>query len=179
MQYLSKSGIYISKMSVAETGELSYCELRSKEVVNSVDGRRLGRIVDIVFSSNGGEICGIVVPYSRKAMFFKSRDVFIPWECIKKIGEDVIIVELFDFCGKPTRKNERLRCSPPPKPPEEPCKPPSPSGKDCNHGDGGKTNGAEPNCDRRCEKCMLFDCQHRWNEQVHNGEGVYVDNNYN
>ena len=168
-------------MSVTETGELSYCELRAKEVVNSVDGRRLGRIIDIVFSSNGGEICGIIVPYSRKVMFFKSRDVFIPWECIKKIGEDVIIVELTDFCGKPTRKNERFRCAPPPKPHEEQCapSPPQPDKNDCGRSDCANRQESGPNCDHRCEKCMLFDCQHRWSDQVHNGAGIYVDNNYN
>ena len=169
-------------MSATETGELSYCELRAKEVINSVDGRRLGRIIDIVFSSNGGAICGIIVPYSRKIMFFKSRDVFIPWECIKKIGEDVIIVELTDFCGTPTKKNERMRCAPPPKAQEQPCQPPPPpppQEKIFGHNECGKQNHSEPNCDHRCEKCMLFDCQHRWDDQVHGGAGVYVDNNYN
>lgn len=69
--------------------ELSFCELRAKEVINSVDGRRLGRIIDLLFSSSGGAICGLIVPFSRKMSFFKSQDVYIPWSCVKKIGEDV------------------------------------------------------------------------------------------
>ncbi len=152
--------------------ELSFCELRSKEVVNSVDGRRLGRIIDLVFSSTGGEIHGIIVPYSRRVMIFKSQDVFIPWECVKKIGEDVIIVELNDFCGKPAKKHEPIRCAPPDKNKcsnecrdceEEKRTPPPPSG---------------PDCDRKCEKCMLFDCQYRWNDfsgKPKSGPGVYMD----
>lgn len=166
---------------MTEMCELSFCELRSKEVVNSVDGRRLGRIVDIVFSSTGGEIRGIIVPYSRKTMFFKSQDVFIPWECVKKIGEDVIIVELTDFCGKPSKKHEPLRCTPPPPPPPPPrpnadCPPP--------HVETCRPDTAPrmPDCDKKCEKCMLFDCEYRWNDHLGDSccmdEGVYVDKNY-
>lgn len=172
---------------MTEMCELSFCELRAKEVVNSVDGRRLGRIIDIVFSSGGGEIRGIIVPYSRKTMFFKSQDVFIPWECVKKIGEDVIIVELTDFCGKPSKKHEPLRCSPPPPPQhahQEHCPPP----RDCpppprEHPKPSCPPPSAPDCDRKCEKCMLFDCEYRWNDHMcGNGhccdEGVYVDKNY-
>lgn len=145
-----------------------------------MDGRRLGRIIDLVFSSGSGEICGIIVPFSRKAVFFKSRDVFIPWECVTKIGEDVIIVELNDFCGKPTKKNEPIRCSPPPKPKEQCSSPPehgcgeSKSPPPCNDAPSADS------CDHRCEKCMLFDCEQRWSEQVNGGDGsgVYVDKNY-
>lgn len=188
---MSKSSIYINEMSKTDFGELSFCELRAKEVVNSVDGRRLGRIIDIVFSSGSGEISGIIVPYNRKVMFFKSRDVFIPWECVSKIGEDVIIVELNDFCGKPSKKNETLRCSPPQRHEEPPCPPQQASpDRKCPHGQGSAPSGGhksppceppqEPDCDHRCEKCMLFDCQKRWSEQVKGapGAGAYVDKNY-
>ena len=148
---------------MTEIGELSFCELRSKEVVNGVDGRRLGRIVDIIFASDGGNVRGIIVPYNRRAIFFKAQDVFIPWECIKKIGEDVIIVELNGFLGKPSKRHEPVRCAPPQNP--------EPSCDDC-----------APDCDRKCEKCMLFDCEYRWNDFTKNssgrGPGVYVDKNY-
>lgn len=162
---------------MTEIGELSFCELRSKEVVNGIDGRRLGRIVDIVFSADGGCVRGIIVPYNRRAVFFKSQDVFIPWECIKKIGEDVIIVELTGFLGKPSKKREPVMCAPPNKP-EPPPPPPS-----CPN-NAAKQNGEScaPDCDGRCEKCMLFDCEYRWNDFVKNssdcGPGVYVDKNY-
>ncbi len=166
---------------MTEIGELSFCELRSKEVVNGVDGRRLGRIVDIIFASDGGNVRGIIVPYNRRAIFFKAQDVFIPWECIKKIGEDVIIVELNGFLGKPSKRHEPVRCAPPqipePPPPPPSCSPP--------HGTEGKKPSCDdcaPDCDRKCEKCMLFDCEYRWNDFTKNssgrGPGVYVDKNY-
>ena len=42
--------------------EVSYNELRCKEVVNVKNGARMGRIVDLLFDSGGKNILGIVVP---------------------------------------------------------------------------------------------------------------------
>lgn len=76
--------------------ELSFCDLRAKEVVNVCDGRRLGNIIDMIIDCNCARIVGIVVPYDRNFFhFFKSnQDIFIPWNRICKIGKDVILVEL-------------------------------------------------------------------------------------
>ncbi len=75
--------------------ELTFCELRNKEVINVSDGKRLGRIFDMVFTFNG-KVMGIVVPGDRS--FFRGiggvDSLFIPWCNICKIGDDVILVEL-------------------------------------------------------------------------------------
>ncbi|HEY8419398.1 MAG TPA: YlmC/YmxH family sporulation protein [Clostridia bacterium] len=74
--------------------QLTYCELRKKDVINLVDGRRLGKIIDVVFDIRG-RIEGFVVPGFKKWAVFKTTDnIFIRWCNIKKIGEDVILVEL-------------------------------------------------------------------------------------
>ncbi|HEY8443993.1 MAG TPA: YlmC/YmxH family sporulation protein [Clostridia bacterium] len=74
--------------------QLTYCELRKKDVINLVDGRKLGKIIDVVFDIKG-RIEGFVVPGFRKWALFKATDnIFIRWCNIKKIGEDVILVEL-------------------------------------------------------------------------------------
>ncbi|HEY8390384.1 MAG TPA: YlmC/YmxH family sporulation protein [Clostridia bacterium] len=74
--------------------QLTYCELRKKDVINLVDGRKLGRLIDVVFNIKG-HIEGFVVPGIKKWSFFKATDdIFIKWCDIKKIGEDVILVEL-------------------------------------------------------------------------------------
>lgn len=80
--------------------EYTFCELREKEVVNTVDGRRLGRIVDMAFSSNG-RIFGIIVPGSKRVMksLGSGDSLFIPWRNICRIGTDVILVELMGNCG--------------------------------------------------------------------------------
>ena len=76
--------------------ETTFCELRAKEVINVVDGKRLGNIVDIVFCSQTGKIKGLVVPaYNRGFNIFKSgEDLFIPYQNVCKIGDDVILVQL-------------------------------------------------------------------------------------
>ena len=76
--------------------ELSFLELRTKEIVNCIDGRKLGRIIDLIFNADSGKVKGIIAPYCRKGFFSKSQDIYIP------------------------------------------------------------------DCDGRCEKCMLFDCTYRW-----------------
>ena len=137
---------------MSECGDLSFCELRAKEVIDAVDGRRLGRISDAVFSGCGGGIEGIVVPVTKRGFFFKPREVFIPWCCVKKIGEDVIIVELEGYYDRKDKKHGKPHCPPPCSPTcpppqhEQPCPPPE-----------------RPDCDGKCEKCMLFDCRFRWN----------------
>ena len=76
--------------------ELTFCELRTREVVNICDGKRLGNIVDMVFDSSCARVTGIVVPCEKTFMsLFKSNnDIFIPYNRIRKIGKDVILVEL-------------------------------------------------------------------------------------
>ena len=74
--------------------QLTYCELRKKDVINLVDGRKLGRLIDVIFNIKG-HIEGFVVPGIKKWALFKTTDnIFIKWCDIKKIGEDVILVEL-------------------------------------------------------------------------------------
>lgn len=73
-----------------------YSMLRQKEVVNILDGARLGYICDLVVDVTSGKVCAIVVPGpSRFSFLFKGeRDSVIPWGNIRKIGEDVVLVEL-------------------------------------------------------------------------------------
>lgn len=69
-------------------------DIRQKEVVNVLDGRKLGPIVDMEFDLETGRITAIVVPNGGKFNIFgKAKEYIIPWEKIKKIGEDVILVE--------------------------------------------------------------------------------------
>ena len=76
--------------------ELSFCELRAKEVVNICDGKKMGNIIDLVFDCSCARITGLVVPAEKSFLnFFKSNnDIFIPYNCIRKIGTDIILVEL-------------------------------------------------------------------------------------
>lgn len=70
-------------------------ELRSREVVNMSDGRRLGLITDLEIDVSTGEVKAIIVPGPSKLIriFSRDEDIVIPWEKIVKIGVDVILVE--------------------------------------------------------------------------------------
>ena len=68
--------------------ETSFLELRCKEVVNVVDGRRLGHIIDVAFNLASGE-------KSFWNVFKNASEFFIPINQIVKIGEDTILVQIF------------------------------------------------------------------------------------
>ena len=76
--------------------ETSFCDLRSKNVVNVLDGKNLGHICDIVLEICSGRILGFIVPLSKGfvSIFKGSEDLFIPYQNVCKIGQDVILVEL-------------------------------------------------------------------------------------
>ena len=78
--------------------EITFCELKSKQVVNVIDGKQLGHINDIVISSHNAKIVGLIVPgYKPKFGFFKNAEnLFIPYQNICKIGDDVILVEVYN-----------------------------------------------------------------------------------
>lgn len=73
--------------------EISFTDLKNKDVINITDGKKLGHIVDIVFDSTNGQVTGIIVPGDKK-LFRKNDDIFVPLARLKKIGNDVIIVSL-------------------------------------------------------------------------------------
>ncbi len=94
--------------------ELSFSQLRTKEVVNTQDGRKLGKVCDIVLCYPENRWIGIVAPNGR-AFGFKKNGVFIDLKNIVKIGEDVILVNV----GTAYRGGKRPSDSPPPPPPPE------------------------------------------------------------
>lgn len=72
------------------------CELREKEVVNVCDGERLGNICDVDFEEKTGKICSLIIPGPCKIFGIIGRDseYVIPYECVKRIGADVVLVEV-------------------------------------------------------------------------------------
>lgn len=79
--------------------ESSFLELRCKEVINIVDGKLLGHIIDIVVDLKTSCVKGLVVPMSKGffSIFKQAQEIFIPYKNICKIGEDVILVELYNL----------------------------------------------------------------------------------
>ena len=72
-----------------------YSDLKTKDVVNVPDGKKLGKTIDLVIDTTDGKIRGIVVPAEKGFNFFKtSDDLYIPWKNIMRIGNDVILVDI-------------------------------------------------------------------------------------
>lgn len=98
--------------------ETSYGELKRKEAVNLLDGKRLGRVTDVVFTWPECRVLGIVVP-GNKGFHWGKADLFIDMRCIKKIGIDVILVEI-KAAPKPDKKRGKWEDAPEPPPPSPP-----------------------------------------------------------
>ncbi|WP_116187435.1 YlmC/YmxH family sporulation protein [Paenibacillus taihuensis] len=73
-------------------------DFQTKDVINIVDGRKLGQVSDLELDLRQGRIDSIVVPnYSRFfGLFGGGTDVIIPWRNIVKIGTDVVLVRIDD-----------------------------------------------------------------------------------
>ncbi|MGI6606956.1 MAG: YlmC/YmxH family sporulation protein [Peptococcia bacterium] len=77
---------------------LKISDLRDREIINMNDGRRLGPIKDIELDLEVGRIQAIVLPaYDGGrilSIFGKSDEIVLPWENIRRIGVDAILVDL-------------------------------------------------------------------------------------
>ena len=74
---------------------VKFTQLQCKEVICVSDGRRLGFITDIQVEIPEGRVCAIVVPGPCRVMgmFGRHDDYIIPWNCIKRIGPDIVLVD--------------------------------------------------------------------------------------
>lgn len=70
-------------------------ELKAKEVINVTDGARLGFVSDVMIDLADGRLTALIVPGAYRLMGFLGRedDIIIKWESIKKIGDDIIIID--------------------------------------------------------------------------------------
>lgn len=73
-------------------------EFEKKEVINTCDCKKLGCISDLVIDECKGCIEAIVVPKMGKwcGLFGDGSEFVIPYKCIKKIGPDIILVEIHE-----------------------------------------------------------------------------------
>ncbi|WP_054695752.1 YlmC/YmxH family sporulation protein [Syntrophomonas palmitatica] len=71
-------------------------DLRARDVVNILDGKKLGNIIDIELDLDNGRVLGLVLPGKLKgfSIFAKREEVSVPWNKIVRIGRDVILVEV-------------------------------------------------------------------------------------
>ncbi|MBZ4687012.1 MAG: hypothetical protein PWQ96_2031 [Clostridia bacterium] len=88
---------------------LKISELRMREVINVIDGKRMGEIKDIEIDLERGRVRSIILPGTGGKVFRllgRGEDIVIPWENIVKLGVDVILVEMQNFTDPKHDKKE-------------------------------------------------------------------------
>lgn len=70
-------------------------EIQNKDIINIIDGKKIGRIIDADIDSNGMLRSLISEKYRFFfSMFSNKAETEIKWPQIEKIGTDVILVNL-------------------------------------------------------------------------------------
>ncbi len=73
-------------------------ELEGKEIVNIYDGMRLGTVgeSDLIINCETGEVVSIILPNKGNFinLWVDRQKLIIPWDTVRKIGREVIVVEL-------------------------------------------------------------------------------------
>lgn len=70
-------------------------DLQNKDIVNTMDGRKIGNIIDININVEG-KMESLIVEKSKflVSMFSTKDEIEVKWNQIEKIGEDVILVKI-------------------------------------------------------------------------------------
>ncbi|MEG0798936.1 MAG: YlmC/YmxH family sporulation protein [Bacilli bacterium] len=71
-------------------------DIQKKDIINIKDGSKIGKIIDVEINVIDGKIFKFVIERSKflKGIFNSENIVSIDFSHIKKIGEDVILVDL-------------------------------------------------------------------------------------
>ena len=78
-------------------------DLKCKEVIDLNTGNRIGFVDDVEVILPGGQIAALIVPGAGKLFGLLGRDddVVIPWSCVCRFGDDVILVEVPESSHRP------------------------------------------------------------------------------
>lgn len=71
-------------------------ELQKKDIVDIKTGRKIGKIVDIEFDISSGYMIKFIIESNGilKNIFSSNEDIVIRFSQIKKLGEDVILIDI-------------------------------------------------------------------------------------
>lgn len=67
--------------------------LRQMEIIDINSGIKMGYIKDLKVDCEEYRIISILLPSQKSTWFNKNNSIEIPWEKVKKIGVDVILVD--------------------------------------------------------------------------------------
>ena len=91
--------------------QLRFRDLRRKEVINIDDGARLGMVADVDLRAPEGQVAAIVVygPARFFGLFGRGEEFYIPWGCIKQVGDDIILIDKPPERRPPFQEHRRRR----------------------------------------------------------------------
>lgn len=72
---------------------MNLSDLQNKDLVNIVDGKKIGNIIDAKFNIESGLIEKLIIEPSKSLFSLKNNVLEISYSSIDKIGEDVILVK--------------------------------------------------------------------------------------
>ena len=85
-------------------------ELRCKEIINISSGHRLGYVCDAEIELPAGRVKALIVPGPARffGLFGREPDFLIPMDCVKKLGRDIILVEISGAYARDKRERGRF-----------------------------------------------------------------------
>ena len=71
-------------------------ELQKKDIVNIKDGKKIGKIIDVYFDETSGYMIKFIIEKTNfvKSLFSNTDEIVIKFSQIKKMGEDVILIDI-------------------------------------------------------------------------------------
>jgi len=73
---------------------MNLSDLQNKDIVNILDGKKIGNIIDARFNISTGVIEKLIIEPTKSLFSLKNNELEINFSEIKKIGEDVILIEI-------------------------------------------------------------------------------------
>lgn len=70
-------------------------DLQRKDIIDLNSGKMIGRIIDVEINEKDGSVIGLIIERNKrlKNLFNNEEDTEIKYAQIKKMGEDVILVD--------------------------------------------------------------------------------------
>lgn len=88
---------------------IRFADLQCREVINICTGQRYGYVCDIEFDCHEGCIKTLIIPGPCRffGLFGREDDYCVPWNCIERIGDDIILVSISGEIHRCKREKKR------------------------------------------------------------------------
>ena len=85
-------------------------ELKIKEVIGVNNGNRFGYVGDVEMDPDSGRVLGLIIPGRLRLLGLLGREkpVVIPWQAIRRFGEDTVLVDLEKNDAEPEGKEREM-----------------------------------------------------------------------